>query len=58
MKSQLNLDRLRVEIRDMTRTHALYKLLKEELTKLGYWRSKPRGNPAKGYKAMRDKDEA
>ena len=30
----------------------LYKLLKIELTRLGYWKNKPRGNPSAGHKAM------
>ncbi len=42
---------LRLEIRSMSRRSVLYKALKEELTALGYWRNKARGNPAKGYKA-------
>ena len=28
----------------------LYKLLKVELTRLGYWKNKPRGNPRKGFR--------
>ena len=28
----------------------LYKLLKTELSRLGYWHNKPRGNPSKGYR--------
>jgi hypothetical protein len=27
----------------------LYKLLKDKLSSLGYWKSAPRGNPRKGY---------
>ena len=30
----------------------LYKLLKIELTRLGYWKARQRGNPSKGYKSM------
>jgi hypothetical protein len=30
----------------------LYMLLKKELSLLGYWKNRPRGNPKKGYKAM------
>ena len=41
---------LRLEIRSMTRRSGLYKALKEELSALGYWRNKARGNPSKGYK--------
>ena len=27
-----------------------YKILKEELSTLGYWKNRPRGNPKKGYR--------
>ena len=33
----------------------LYKLLKNKLSALGYWKAAPRGNPRKGYQAMKDK---
>ena len=36
----------------------LYQVLKNELTKLGHWRDRPRGNPAKGWAAMKDKINA
>ena len=29
----------------------LYKVLKDELSALGHWRNKARGNPQAGYKA-------
>ena len=31
----------------MTRRSELYRVLKEELTALGYWKNKARGNPIK-----------
>jgi hypothetical protein len=34
---------LRMEIRSMARYSPIYKVLKEELSKLGYWKNKPRG---------------
>lgn len=37
------------------RHSALYKLLKDKLSVLGYWKAKERGNPRKGYNAMVDK---
>jgi len=43
MRSQLDLERLRSEIREMTRAHALYKVLRDELTIKGYWKRLPRG---------------
>ncbi len=30
----------------------LYKVLRDELSSIGNWRAKPRGEPAKGYRAM------
>jgi hypothetical protein len=49
----MELDSLRAAIRSMTPRTQLFKVLKEELTALGYWRNKPRGNPAKGFKVMK-----
>ena len=45
----LNLEELKKSIRNMTREQAVYKVLKEELSRLGYWRQRPRGNPQKGF---------
>jgi len=38
-------ERLRGLIRGMSRNSAIYELLKEELSVLGYWKAKPRGKP-------------
>lgn len=46
------LDELRSDLLSLDRHSELYKLLKYELSTLGYWRNKQRGNPVKGYKAM------
>lgn len=46
----VDLEALRLELRDLTREKKLYKLLKAELTLLGYWQNRPRGNPEKGFK--------
>lgn len=35
----------------------LYKMLKEELTRLGHWKNRGRGNPAKAYKASIGKNK-
>ena len=51
--SKIDLNRLRIEIRKMNRTNALYRVLRDELLILGHWKYKSRGNPAKGYKAMK-----
>jgi len=49
------LDWLRMAIRKMTFRQEIYKVLREELSALGYWKNKPRGNPSKGYKAMKER---
>jgi hypothetical protein len=41
----LNLNELRTAIQLMTPRQAIYKLLKEELTKRGNWKNLPRGKP-------------
>jgi len=48
----IDLDELAAAIQGMTRRQALYKVLKTELSKKGYWKSLPRGNPKKGYQAF------
>jgi hypothetical protein len=40
---KVNLDQLRQEIRTMTKDTKLYRVLRDELTKLGYWKKRPRG---------------
>jgi hypothetical protein len=54
MKERLNLNLLRSKIRTMQRWQPLYKMLRDELTKLGYWRAKPRGNPKLGYQKYKE----
>lgn len=51
--TKIDLKQLASEIRRLDRRHQLYRVLKDELTKLGYWRIKPRGNPSKGYQVMK-----
>lgn len=43
---------IRAEVRQMTPRSRIYRILKEELSVLGYWRNRPRGNPKKGYAGM------
>jgi phage terminase large subunit len=52
MKSKSRIDqiRLRLEIRNMTYDSSLYKLLKEELSILGYWKALKRGKPNPMFK--------
>jgi len=44
-KTKLDLEQLRVEIRTLTHDKELYKVLKEELTKIGHWKQLKRGKP-------------
>ena len=54
----MDYDELRYKIRKMSRRSKVYRVLKEELMVLGYWKLKARGNPAKGYEVMvRRRDE-
>ena len=51
MATKLDLDQLRIEIRDLNRSKQLYKVLKVELSRLGYWKNQRRGDPVKAYHA-------
>ena len=51
----IDLKELRQAIKDMTYQQGLYKVLRDELTSLGYWHKLPRGNPSAGYKVMKQK---
>lgn len=48
--TKIDLPQLVIEIQQLERHQKLYRVLKRELSKLGFWRNKPRGNPAKGYR--------
>ena len=51
----INYNDLREAIKELgtkgneARHSPLYRVLKEELSKIGYWRQKPRGDSRKGY---------
>ena len=47
------IDDLRSDLSSLKRDSKLYKLLKQELSMQGYWHNKPRGDAAKGYRAMK-----
>jgi len=49
----IDLEELSVSIKNMTRRQEIYRILKRELSKRGYWKSLPRGNPVKGFKQGR-----
>ncbi len=44
----INIDELRQEIRAMTPRKKIYMVLKEELSNIGHWKNKPRGNARAG----------
>lgn len=46
---------LREAIQGVKPRTRLYRILKEELAKLGYWKNQPRGNPRKGFAATHNK---
>ena len=37
------------------RNSTTYRMLKQELSIKGYWRAKQRGNPRKGFQAMKER---
>ena len=45
------LEALRNDLQSLNVRSELYKLLKQELSILGYWKNKQRGNARAGYKA-------
>ncbi len=54
----IDLEELRLSIRQTfgasnPRMSPLYQLLRDELRAFGFWRTLPRGNPRKGYDAMK-----
>ena len=48
--TKLDLNQLKLEIQNLKYDQKLYKVLKDELSAIGHWKAKPRGNPAKGYR--------
>ena len=53
--TKIDLDQLRLEIQSMKRHQPIYRILRDELKKLGFWKFRKRGNPSKGYRMMREK---
>ena len=53
----INLQELREAIRSMKYRHPLYRLLKDELTLLGNWKNKTRGDASKGGRARKAQQE-
>jgi hypothetical protein len=52
----IDLNILRQEIINLTPRKKLFKVLKEELSVLGYWKNQRRGNPKRGYTTMKEKN--
>ncbi len=50
---RINLLSLSESIQRMSPRSKLFKTLKREVSLLGYWRNRPRGNPSKGYKVSK-----
>jgi protein-L-isoaspartate O-methyltransferase len=48
--SRVDLEQLAKEISQLERHQELFKVLKKELSSLGYWKNRQRGDPAKGYR--------
>lgn len=55
-KSKLNFKQLRLEIRNLNNRKQLYRVLKEELTKIDHWKQQKRGDPKKAFQS-RGKDK-
>ena len=51
MHTKIDLEQLRIEIRQLNRTKKLYRVLKEELGKLDHWKMRARGDPVKAHAA-------
>lgn len=45
VKTKINLSQLQVELKTLNNRKALYKVLKEGLSRLGYWKERGRGKP-------------
>jgi len=46
--AKIDIEQLAKELRNLERHKILYKVLKQELSALGYWKNKPRGKPFSG----------
>lgn len=49
---------LRKKIKVLKPRHIIYTVLREELSLLGHWKNRRRGNPVKGWAMMKKKIEA
>lgn len=58
--TRIDLDQLTREIRETGAKkrpdhYRLFQVLKAELSRLGFWKARPRANPAKGYRVMMER---
>jgi hypothetical protein len=49
--SKIDLQQLSIEISNLNRHKRLYKVLRDELSKIGHWKLNARGNPIKAYQS-------
>jgi len=54
-KTKIDLEQLRYEIKHLNNRKDLYFVLRDELTLKDWWKANGRGNPRKGYSAMKNK---
>jgi hypothetical protein len=57
MRTKIDLEQLTLEIRQLTRHQALYRLLRDELGKRGWWKMRARGNPKKANASRKTKKD-
>jgi hypothetical protein len=55
--SKIDLKQLAIELKNLNNRQQLFYVLRDGLTPHGWWKFKGRGNPSKGYKAMRERKE-
>ena len=51
MATKIDINQLRAEIRELNRSKLLYRVLKEELGRIGHWKQRGRGDPVKAYQS-------
>ena len=51
--TKIDIEQLRREIRELNRHQLLYRVLKEELGRIGHWKLKGRGDPVKAYQSRK-----
>jgi hypothetical protein len=54
-RTKIDLEELALEIRHLNRHKALYRLLRDELSKRGWWKMRARGDPKKANASRKTK---